>query len=72
MFMAVGRPAMGETAVHVIEDAMTHEEAAKKAALEILEEQHEDWNDNIFIDVVTDQHFEYQTDFVFAIEDLKA
>lgn len=67
MFMAIGRAAMGETAVHIIENALTHEEAAKKAALEILKEQHKDWNDNIYVDAVTDQKFEYQTDFVFSI-----
>lgn len=72
MFMAIGRAAMGETAVHVIEGAMTHEAAAKKAALEILDEQHESWNDNIYVDVVTDQQFVHQTDFVFSVEELKA
>ncbi|MGR5287031.1 hypothetical protein ACP3V5_17075 [Vibrio maritimus] len=69
-FMAVGRAALGETAVHIV-SAMSFSDAALIAAKLILSEQHSSWNDNIYIDVVTDKAFSHETDFVFEIQQLR-
>lgn len=70
-YMVIGRPSMGESEVHLISKADSHEDAAKKAALSILNEQHENWDDDIYIDVVTDKNFNYKTCFSFSTEELR-
>lgn len=69
-FMAVGRTAFGETSPHIV-TAESFDDAALITAKEILSEQHEDWSDNIYIDLVTDKNFEYRVDFTFEVDELR-
>ncbi|EHA1127162.1 hypothetical protein BOO92_15810 [Vibrio navarrensis] len=70
-YMAVGRIAMGENEVIFIETD-SHEKAAKKAAISILNCQHESWNDDIYIDLVVDKNFRIECDFVFEVDELRS
>ncbi|MDN2483856.1 hypothetical protein [Vibrio agarivorans] len=68
-FLGVGRAAHGETAAHKVV-ASSFDEAARLVAKEILEEQHPDWNDDIYVDIVTNAKFELKGDYAFEIKDL--
>ena len=69
-YMAVGRAAFGETSPHIV-TAVSFKDAALMAAKEILSEQHEAWDDHIYIDVVTDKNFEHRVDFSFEVDELR-
>lgn len=70
-YLVVGRPAQGELITHIVL-ADTFEEAAFKSAILILKAQHEDFDDNIYIDIVTNKKFEYESNFLFLPKELRS
>lgn len=51
--------------------ASSLKEAARQAAINILQCQHPDYNDVLIIELVTDQAFSYVTNLVFEAEQLR-
>ncbi|MGR5448531.1 hypothetical protein ACP3V3_01860 [Vibrio sp. PNB22_3_1] len=70
-FLTAGRRAFGETEINIVE-ADNHKQASQMAAQLILSELHESYNDNIYVDCVSDNDFTYERDFEFNADELRA
>ncbi|MFV8387343.1 hypothetical protein ACNO5E_24885 [Vibrio parahaemolyticus] len=69
-YLTLGRAGGGENIVDTI-SASSLKEAARQAAINILQCQHPDYNDVLIIELVTDQAFSYVTNLVFEAEQLR-
>lgn len=69
-YMTIGRPAMGDNETNIVR-ARNHQDAARIAALAILKNAEQDFEDDIYIDIVVDNALCAQVGTVFSADELK-
>lgn len=70
-YMTLARPAMGDNQLIRVK-AQNHQEAARQAALMVLQDCDADFDDDIYIEMVVDHALCAKSGFVFTVEELKA